>query len=136
MWKKIGVNTELKSQEFKVLIPTRVKKQYLMSRDGWNGDYVDPMTFLDQFMANTDQNNPGYNNSAYDAKVNEAKKEADNTKRFALMHEAEDMLMNDMPIIPVYTYTKTIGIKDYVKGCRVSLINTIYFKEAYIEGKK
>lgn len=136
MWKKIGVNTELKSQEFKVLIPTRVKKQYIMARDGWNGDYVNPMTFLDQFMMNTDQNNPGYHNPAYDAKVNEAKKEADNTKRFALMHEAEDMLMNDMPIIPVYTYTKTIGVKDYVKGYRVSLLNTIYFKEAYIEGKK
>ena len=136
MWKKIGVNTELQSQEFKVFLTTRVQKQFEIARDGWNADYVDPMTFLDMFLSTSDQNDPGYSNPAFDAKIADAKKELDPQKRFDLMHEAEDMLMDDMPVIPLYYYTRVIGIKDYVKGARVSVMNTIYFKDAYVEGKK
>lgn len=136
MWKKIGVNVELQSQEFKVFLSTRVAKQFEIARDGWNADYVDPMTFLDMFLSTSDQNDPGYHNPAFDAKIADAKKELDPQKRFNLMHEAEDMLMADMPVIPLYYYTRVIGIKDYVKGARVSVMNTIYFKNAYVEGKK
>ncbi len=136
MWKKIGVNAELQSQEWKVFLTTRVQKQFEIARDGWNADYVDPMTFLDMFQSTSDQNNCGYNNPSYDALIDAAKKELDPQKRFDIMHQAEDMLMNDMPVIPLYYYTRTIGIKDYVKGARVSVMNTIYFKNAYVEGKK
>jgi oligopeptide transport system substrate-binding protein len=136
MWKKIGVNVELQSQEWKVFLTTRVQKQFEIARDGWNADYVDPMTFLDMFLSTSDQNNAGYKNPNFDAKINDAKKETDSQKRYDLMHDAEDMLMADMPIIPLYYYTRVIGIKDYVKGARVSVMNTIYFKTAYVEGKK
>ena len=136
MWKKIGINVELQSQEWKVFLTTRVQKQYEIARDGWNADYVDPMTFLDMFQSTSAQNNCGYNNPKYDKLIDDAKKELDSAKRFDLMHQAEDMLMEDMPVIPLYYYTRTIGIKDYVKGARVSVMNTIYFKNAYVEGKK
>lgn len=136
MWKKIGVNVELQSQEWKVFLTTRVQKKYEIARDGWNADYVDPMTFLDMFISTSAQNNCGYNNPEYDKLIAAAKKELDANKRFDLMHKAEDMLMADMPVIPLYYYTRVIGIKDYVKGARVSVMNTIYFKNAYVEGKK
>ncbi|OOM81882.1 oligopeptide-binding protein OppA precursor [Clostridium puniceum] len=136
MWKKIGVNAELQSQEWKVFLTTRVQKQYEIARDGWNADYVDPMTFLDMFVSTSAQNNCGYNNPKFDAVINAAKQELDANKRFDLLHQAEDMLMADMPIIPLYYYTRPIGIKDYVKGVKVSVMNTLYFKNAYVEGKK
>ena len=41
------------------------------------------------------------------------------------MHQAEDMLMADMPIIPLYYYTRPIGIKDYVKDAK-SICNEYY----------
>ncbi|AWK50161.1 peptide ABC transporter substrate-binding protein [Clostridium beijerinckii] len=136
MWKKIGVNVELQSQEWKVFLSTRVAKNYEIARDGWNADYVDPMTFLDMFISTSAQNNSGYNNPKFDTVINAAKKELDTTKRMDLLHQAEDMLMADMPVIPLYYYTRTIGIKDYVKDARVSVMNSIYFKNAYVEGKK
>lgn len=136
MWKKIGVNCELQSQEWKVFLKTRVDKKYIIARDGWNADYVDPMTFLDMFISVSAQNNAGYVNPKYDAAIDAAKKELDANKRFDLMHQAEDMLMADMPVIPLYYYTRPVGIKDYVKGYKVSVMNTIYFKNAYVEGKK
>ena len=85
------------------------------------------MTFLDMFVSTSEQNNCGYNNPVFDELVDTAKKELDSKKRFDLMHQAEDMLMKDMPVIPLYYYTNVIGIKDYVKDARVSVMNTIIF---------
>lgn len=133
IWKKIGVNVELQAQEWKVLQATRNNKNYQIIKDGWNADYVDPMTFLDMFESNAEQNNSGYSNKDFDSVIESAKKELDENKRIDLLHQAEDILMNDMPVIPLYYYTKTMGIKDYVKGYRVSVMGNVYFKDAYVE---
>lgn len=137
MWKtNLGINIELQSQEWKVFQATRTEKNYEIARDGWIGDYTDPMTFLDMLEKKSGQNNAGYNNPEYDKLVDAAKVEQDATKRLELLHKAEDMLMEDMPIIPLYYYTQPLGIKDYVKDVRVSPLGFIYFDKAYIEGKK
>ena len=136
MWKKIGVNTELKSQEWKTFLNNRVQKNYLIARNGWIADYADPMAFLDMFVSTSEQNDSGYNNPAFDNLIDTAKKELDSKKRFDLMHQAEDLLIKDMPVIPLYYINNVIGIKDYVKDARVSLMNTINFKNAHIEDKK
>ncbi|AQS07795.1 peptide ABC transporter substrate-binding protein [Clostridium beijerinckii] len=136
MWKKIGVNVELQTQEWKVFQATRDAKNYEMARGAWTGDYSDPMTFVDMFISTSPNNEVGYNNPKYDQLVDAAKNETDANKRFDILHQAEDLLMEEMPIIPLYHDTKTFGIKDYVKGVRVSPLGYIYFDSAYIEGKK
>jgi oligopeptide transport system substrate-binding protein len=103
MWKKIGVNVELQSQEWYMLQTTKVDKNFEMIRDGWNADYVDPMTFLDMFESTSEQNNAGYSNKEFDNVIDSAKQEINTDKRIDLLHQAEDILMNDMPVIPLYT---------------------------------
>ncbi|AOR23990.1 peptide ABC transporter substrate-binding protein [Clostridium taeniosporum] len=136
MWKNnLGINIELQSQEWKVFQTTRDNKDYLIARHGWVGDYVDPMTFLEMWISTSGQNNAGYNNPKYDELIKASKTEKDPDKRLEIMHEAEDLLMEDMPIIPVYYETQPKGIKDYVKDVRVSPLGFVYFDRAYIEGK-
>ena len=136
MLKKAGFNVELQTQEWKVFQTTRTNKQYEVARGGWTGDYVDPMTFLDMFTPESAQNDPGYNNPKYIELIHNAKNEADAKKRMEMLHQAEDLLMEDMPIIPLWYTNQTRGIKSYVKGVRVSPLRFIYFDKAYIEGKK
>jgi oligopeptide transport system substrate-binding protein len=136
MLKKAGFNVELQTQEWKVFQTTRTNKQYLVSRGGWTGDYIDPMTFLDMFVPESAQNDPGYNNPKYTELIHNAKNEADVKKRSEMLHQAEDLLMADMPIIPLWHTKQTRGIKSYVKGVRVSPLRFIYFDKAYIECKK
>ena len=136
MWKKIGVNVELQSQEWKVFQNTRIQKQFEIARDNWSADYTDPMTFLDMFLSNSDNNNPGYSNPEFDKTVQAAKQEKDASKRIDLMHQAEDMLMADQPVIPLWYTSYPKGVKEYVKGVRVSPLGQVYFDKAYIEGKK
>ena len=132
-WAKIGVNVELVNQEWKVFLNTRQEGQYEIARHGWSGDYVDPMTFLDLWVTGGGNNDAGYSNAEYDALVNQAKAEGDEAKRWELMRQAEDILMEDMPIIPLYYYTKVKAAKPEVKGVRVSTSGHVFFDKAYIQ---
>ena len=132
-WAKIGVNVELANQEWKVFLNTRQEGQYEIARHGWSGDYVDPMTFLDLWVTGGGNNDAGYSNAKYDELVNQAKTEGDQAKRWELMRQAEDILMEDMPIVPIYYYTKVKGAKPEVKGVRVSTLGHVFFDKAYIE---
>lgn len=134
-WAKIGVNVELANQEWKVFLNTRQQGQYQIARHGWSGDYVDPMTFLDLWVTGGGNNDAGYSNAEYDKLVADAKKEADPDKRWELMRKAEDIIMEEMPIIPLYYYTKVKGAKPEVKGVRVSTLGHVFFDKAYIEGE-
>ncbi|MBN1055906.1 peptide ABC transporter substrate-binding protein, partial [Clostridium botulinum] len=126
---------ELQSQEWKVFQTTRTAKQYEVAFHAWVGDYIDPMTFLDMWESTSGQNCAGYNNPEYDKLIRDAKVEQDQTKRFEMLHQAEDMLMEDMFVIPLNYQVKVKGIKDYVKGVNVSPLGYIYFDKAYVEGK-
>ena len=132
-WAKLGVNVKLENQEWKVFLSTRQQGGYQIARHGWGGDYVDPMTFLDLWVTGGGNNDAGYSNPKYDELVNAAKVEADENKRWDMLKEAEDILMEDMPIIPLYYYTKPKAMKPEVKGVRVSLLGHVFFDRAYIE---
>lgn len=96
---------------------------------------VGPISFLDMFVSTAVQNNCGYASPKFDKLIDAAKKELYGNKKFDLLHQAEDKLMTDMHVIPLYYYNNVVGIKDYVKDVRVSAMKIIYFKNAYIEGK-
>ena len=50
MWKEIGVNIELVSQEWNTFLDTRKNGEYQIARNGWLGDYNDPISFLDMWV--------------------------------------------------------------------------------------
>lgn len=136
MWRKnLGIEIELKNEEWKVFQESRNNKNYIIARHGWTGDYSDPMTFLDMWTSNSGNNDAGYKNPEYDKAIDAARRELDPAKRMKLLHDAEDILMNDMPIIPVYYYTSVVCEKDYVKGVRKSPLGFVFFDKAYVEKK-
>ncbi|MGE5630862.1 MAG: hypothetical protein ACM3TR_07165, partial [Caulobacteraceae bacterium] len=76
------------------------------------------------------------NNPAYDKLIKDAKAEPDKAKKFAMMRQAEDMLMEDMPIGPLYWRYRDYGVREYVKNfTRDGFAPDIQFIYAYIEGK-
>ncbi len=103
MWKKnLGVEVGLFNQEWKVYLDTQRKMDFTISRSAWLGDYPDPNTFLDMYVTNGGNNNTGWSNKRYDELIDLAGKEIDQAKRFAYFKEAEDLLMQELPIMPLY----------------------------------
>ncbi len=134
MWKtNLGINVELKNEEWAVFQDTRNNFQYSMARHGWIADYNDPMTFLDMWTTGNGQNNAGYSNKEYDKLIAQAKVELDDAKRTELLHKAEDILMDESPIIPLYYYTNVLCIDKNVKGTYKSPLGQMEFRDAYVE---
>lgn len=134
MWKKnLDVDITLEPVDFQVKLDREVGLDYQVSRAGWIGDYLDPMTFMDMFVTGGGNNNTGWGNAEYDRLIAEAKATADNDIRMANMHGAEKILADEMPIIPVYYYTKPQMLQTYVKGVFYPPNRYPQFHYAYIE---
>jgi oligopeptide transport system substrate-binding protein len=117
MWKKnLGVDVRLFNQEWKVYLDSMHSKAYQIARQGWIGDYNDPNTFLDMFMSDNGNNNSNWANPAYDKLLRAAAKEQDKKKRLADFSAAEDILLDELPVIPVYIYTKVFLKATSVQG--------------------
>lgn len=104
-WKRLlGLDAKLLNQEWKVYLDTQRSLTYDVSRAAWIGDYVDPNTFLDMFMTDGENNRTGWGNPRYDELVKKAAKEADVDQRIAYLREAEAILLDELPILPIYNY--------------------------------
>lgn len=107
MWGALGVTVELEIQEWSTFLNSRKNGEYQLARDGWLCDYNDPMSMLDMFISSSGNNNSQLRSPEYDALVTELKATGDNTRRFEIMHELEDMLMNDWVFAPIMYYSET-----------------------------
>lgn len=110
----LGIKVELEQIEFKVLLERSTKGNYYTRRAGWFGDYADPTTWLDMYRTGDSNNDCVYNNPKYDQLLKDAAVELDKQKRFDLLAEAEAMLLQDAPIVPIFYYT-TVTIYDAEK---------------------
>jgi oligopeptide transport system substrate-binding protein len=133
MWKtNLGIECTLENQEWAVFQDTRKAGDYEVSRGGWLTDFLDPMGLLAIFVDGNDYNDPNYNNPAY----NEAMAVASSTygaEHFKALYKAQDILMNDMPIVPVYHYTDYFLSSPKLKGWDRSMLSAMDFTTAYME---
>jgi oligopeptide transport system substrate-binding protein len=134
MWKQVlGVNTTLVNQEWKVFLETRKQRETTqVFRSGWIGDYNDAFSFAQYMHSANALNGAGYVSSAYDALVDEAAVELNPAKRAVLMQEAERVLLEDMPIIPIYYYVSKHLVKPWVGGFESNIMDHHYSKHLYI----
>ncbi len=101
---------------------------------GWIADYPDPQNFLDiLFHSNSRQNHTGYSNPDLDALLDEAGVEQDPEKRLALYQEAEQIIIQDAPWIPLYFSTDYNLVKPHVKGYQIPPMIVPAFQYVSIE---
>jgi oligopeptide transport system substrate-binding protein len=105
--KNLGVNIKLANQEWKTYLDTTQQKNYQMARMGWIGTFVDPSVILNFYLGDSPNNRTGWVNKKFDSLMAQSNAEQDETKRYQLLHDAEKILMTDMPFAPVYFYTNT-----------------------------
>lgn len=139
MWKQnLGIDVQLANEEWAVFQTSRINGDYEIARHGWIADYADPMTMLDMWVSGTGtgvwgNNDAHYNNPEYDKLIRDAKVELDPAKRSEMLHKAEEMLMTDLPVLPIYFYTNIVCYRPYAKQIVKSPLGFIFFENAYIE---
>ncbi len=132
-WKQnLGVVSELSSEEFQVFLAGRKDQgRWDVARLGWDADYDDPSSFLEVFSKASVQNDPAYKSVPFNELIDQARTEPDSGKRMILLRKAEEVLLNDYPIIPIYFKTARRLVKPYIGGARIAPMNRTYTKNLY-----
>lgn len=131
-WKELGITVNVNVVEWASFTPMRRAGDYESSRDGWLFDYNDPSNMLELMYSTNGNNNAKYNNPAYDKIMDQAAAETDPQTRFGLLHQAEDLVMSDMAVIPVAYYNDFYLQSTKITGSWHSPYGYWYFQYADI----
>lgn len=151
----VGITLNLENQEWNTFLNTRKNGDYTVARNGWLADYNDPISFLDMWTTSSGNNDVQFGRDAhseaamydldlteygydiavtdgtwsetYDVLISTIKTCTDDETRYALMHTAEDMLMETGCITPLYFYTDIYMLSDTVDGFFSNPLGYKYF---------
>ena len=158
----VGITMNLENQEWNTFLNTRKSGDFSVARNGWVADYNDPSTFLDMWVSASGNNDVQFGKGAkadlaiynldltpygldikvengtwaetYDVLIGEIKKCTDVENRYAMMHVAEDMLMDTGCLVPLYFYTDLFMLDDSVNGFFSNPLGYKYFYKADVGG--
>jgi oligopeptide transport system substrate-binding protein len=86
---------------------------------GWGADYPDPDNWLPElFGTDAGNNHTAYSNAAFDELATKAKSELDNPKRLQMWADAQKMVIDDAPIVPIFYRERFVLMKPWVKGLK------------------
>ena len=151
----IGITMNLENQEWNTFLDTRKAGNFSIARNGWLGDYNDPISFLDMWTSASGNNDCQFGKGAnektqaysidltefgydtkvengtwaetYDVVISDVKSCTDPVVRYALMHKAEDLLMSTGCICPLYYYTDLYMQDPELQGYFSSPLGYKYF---------
>ena len=134
-WKQnLGATISIRVMENKTFTQAQTKLEYKgISRTGWSADYMDPFTFLSIFYTATGTNATGWWDPKYVALLDEANRTTDNLQRYKILAQAEQLLLDAQPVIPLTVGTTRLMKKPYVKGLYPNAATLIPWKYVYLE---
>jgi len=124
MWKKnLNIDVTLTNTDWKVYLSKMGIGDFSVARAGWIGDYVDPKSFLDMMVTGRGNNQTGWSNIKYDSLLLKGANSPSQDERFSFFDEAEHILMDELPILPIYTYTRIYMLHSDVEGWDSNLLD-------------
>ncbi|NRG46331.1 peptide ABC transporter substrate-binding protein [Bacillus sp. CRN 9] len=112
----LEVDVKLANMEANVFAEEQKALKFQLSRSSFLADYADPINFLENFQTGHSMNRTGWSNEEYDKLIQSALNEADEKKRFEMMYDAEKILFDEMPIIPIHFYNQVYLQNEDVTG--------------------
>lgn len=134
-WKDcLGVQVDLNSTEAKVYFDRLNKHDYQIGIGSWFADFRDPLSFLEVFkLKENGTNNTQWQNEQYGALLNQSSQMTQRLEREKVLKAAEEILVKDMPIVPLFYASYNYVQKPVVKGIYFSELGYLDFKNAYLD---
>ena len=134
MWRdNLGIDARLLNQDWKVYLTAMNTLDYAVARSSWIADVADPVNFLECFQTGVGNNRTGWSSPEYDALIRASYMETDNTKRLELLQQAEALLLDGGPIIPIYYYSWTFLQSPAVRGLVTNPLGYIRWTDIWLE---
>jgi len=114
-------------------VPTADDLGAVLARNGFTGDYSDPIGNLEIFLSPQNVKTNRWSNAAFDQLINVNHQLTSQKQRMANFVKAEQILAADMPCIPIYYYTSRLMVKPNVKNAIRTYLGHPVFDFAYVE---
>lgn len=135
MWEEgLGVKAELIEMEWASFSEARRAGRFHVARGGWVADFPDPLAFLGLFTSSSPENVSRWRNRGYDKTVKEAAARS-GPDRWQLTHAAERLLMEEMPVSPLYFYSRVWLRHAHVKGLIADADGDLILRNAYLASR-
>ncbi len=129
----LGINVTIKNVEWSTLSQILTNKDYTVARNGQIADYDDPLTFLDGWVTGGTLNFSGWSNEEYDKLISIITSTTDENLRLQSIERAEEIILDELPICPIYWYVQKILVNEHLKDAYISPLGGYYLHYAYIE---
>jgi ABC-type oligopeptide transport system substrate-binding subunit len=117
MWRvNLGVTVELRNVEFPVMMAMVQRGEFQIARQGYIGEYSDPLAFLELFEQDSRSNSTGWASAAYENLLRASNDAPDAAKRLEILAKAETLIGEETPVFPIFHYVAHNLIKTFVKG--------------------
>ena len=133
MWKaNLGIDASIEIEDSSAFIAHRGEGYFDVARYTMAGTYADPVASLSLYISDGNANDSNYNNPAYDEKLAAARSAVTAEEKYALYHELDQMLLDDMAVIPLYYPSIKYLIKPEIQGVGVNYLGMLEFKSARV----
>lgn len=134
MWKNVlNIHVTLENQEWKVFFASQRTGNFDIVRGSWAGDYYDPHNFMTIFRAGSGNNRTGWSHPRYEELMDLADQTGIQSERYRLFQEAEAILLEEAPILPIYTYTSNALVATSVKEWHNNIMDYWSYKHVYLD---
>jgi len=117
MWRvNLGVEVDLRNMEFPIMMGAVQRGEFEIARQGYIGEFADPLAFLELFTEDSRSNPTGWSSPRYEQLVAASNDAADPKERKRILEQAEALLDDEAPIFPIFHYVAHNLIKPFVKG--------------------
>ena len=116
MWREIYVDADLRQNDAAVFYAKIQEGDFEIGQAAWGADFNDPMSFLELLRATSPNNWGHYKNPKYDALLDQANREVDLAKRGQLLAQAEQLALDDYPLVPTLFWVSGGLARPYVKN--------------------
>ncbi len=136
MWRKqLGIQVELRSEEWKVFLANRGAGKFQIARGGFTGEYRDPHAFLRLFASDSGFNSTKWSSPEFDRLLLAANDELDPAKRYAMLGKAERLLLDEAPTFPVFHYVGHNWMRPFVKGVQPNYRDMHPMQHVWMDGE-
>jgi oligopeptide transport system substrate-binding protein len=137
-WKEnLGIDVDLQSGEAKSYYDRLKTHDYQLGIGSWFADFRDPISFLEIFrLKENGTNNTQWENQDYITFLDQSTKATERAEREQLLKSAEKVLMQDMPIVPLFYSSYNYVKNPSLQGIYFSELGYLDFKNAYWESKQ
>ena len=127
----LGVRVRLEPVEKKVYFSRVSKQNYTLALGNWFADFNDPVNFLEVFQTKSNgTNNTNWESPSYAELLETSYTCKDPEERLSYLKQSEQLIIDEMPVIPIYYYTLLFAKDEAVKNVVLTKTGHIDFKWA------